>query len=172
MWRVVDTYKALPPARPYVTRTNPISYIALHHTSGPINQPAKVIHDYHISKGWRGIGYHFLVRYPDNSGIAVIEKVRPENTIPACVTGFNSTTICVAMVGNYERNDVPDSYLEIVCKFLAHLCSTYNLDPEFAVKGHREFPRQETNCPGRNVDMDLVRRLVRRFKRTIRTERR
>ena len=162
-YKIVDLTNDLKPAKPYIVRSRPVEYVALHHTAGPRNQPAKVIHDYHISLGWSGIGYHFLVRYPGPDGIAVIEKVRPVRTIPACVKGFNSSTVCVAMVGNYDNEEPQDFYLEIVCKFLANLMKNLNTS---RLLGHREFPLQETSCPGKKVDMDLVRKLVSNYRRS------
>lgn len=161
-YRVVDLTGELKPARPYIIRTRPVEYIALHHTDGPRDQPAKIIHDYHISLGWSGIGYHYLVRYPDNSGVAVVEKVRPVKTVPACVKGFNSSTVCVAMVGSYNEEEPQDFYLEAVCRFLSELVRSFGA---VKVLGHREFPNQSTDCPGLKVNMDLVRKLVGNYTR-------
>lgn len=160
----MDLTDTLKPVRPYVTRNRPVEYVALHHTAGPRNQSAKIIHDWHIELGWSGIGYHYLVRYPGKDGIAIVEKVRPVKSIPACVKGFNSSTVCVAMVGDYNKEEPQDFYLEVVCKFLADLMKNLG---SVRLLGHREFPSQDTDCPGTKVDMNLIRKLVSNYRRPV-----
>lgn len=157
-YRVVDLTSSLPPAKPYVKRSSTVRYIAVHHTDGPVDQSAKIIHDYHISKGWSGIGYHYLVRRVGEDGLLLVEKVRPVVTIPACVRGFNSTSVCVAFAGSYNDTPPPKELIDKAAVFIMDLCLAF---PGSEVKGHREFPLQETDCPGKAFPLEELKRKVR-----------
>ena len=158
-YKIVDLTSVLTPARPYASRSTPVTYVAIHHTASPPNQEAKAIHDYHISKGWSGIGYHYLVRSVDEFGNLIVEKVRPTSVVPACVVGFNSSSICVAFVANFEENRPDPKVVDAAAAFVADLCRAFGLRSG-DVKGHREFPNQNTSCPGRHFDLDGFRRAV------------
>lgn len=56
-----------------MSRMGNVNGIVLHHSGVTVPQTVETIHEYHKSKGWAGIGYHYYVR-KDGS----IYKGRPE----------------------------------------------------------------------------------------------
>lgn len=131
-----------------------VEFIAVHHTAGPADQRVSVIHDYHKSKGWAGIGYTYLV-YP--AGIA---KVRPISAVPACVHGWNRRSVCVALVGDFTDAPPPQGqWLRAV--WLCWLLRTRTAR-RLEVRGHHEFegPQNVVACPGAKFDLDSFREAV------------
>lgn len=116
-----------------------IKHIAIHHTGvrGKIESFAK----YHVSKGWPGIGYHFVI---DNEGIVYVTNTL--DTVSYNVGGYNTKVVGIAIIGDFDNEPVnlfqQKSLTELV-EFLKGLLG--NVD----VKGHNEF--KPTLCPGKNL---------------------
>lgn len=126
-----------------------IEYI-VYHTSATADQDigAKEIREWHKARGWRDIGYHFVIRR-DGS----IEKGRPLNQIGAHVRGYNSRSIGICMVGGkktirgWEPNYTHEQW--VTAGYLAtRLLEIY---PDAQLKGHRDF------SPDRNRDGRITR---------------
>ncbi len=64
---------------------------------------AKEIDDWHRAKGWRAIGYHFVIRRD-----ATLELGRPVNDVGAHVKGFNLHSVGICVVGGLDYNYEPD----------------------------------------------------------------
>lgn len=73
--------------------------IVVHVTATPPNRDigAKEIDAMHRARGWRGIGYHYVIRRDGR-----VEKGRPENQVGAHVAGWNSVSLGVALVGGVD----------------------------------------------------------------------
>ena len=52
---------------------------------------------------------------------------------------------------------MPPGMHEGLVLLLADLCMRWELEPKDAIRGHREMEGASTECPGRLVDMDLIR---------------
>ena len=76
--------------------------IILHHAEYS-RCTADDIHQWHIDRGWSGIGYHFFVR-KDGS----VYRGRPENTVGAHASGANSDSIGICAEGKYMTETMPD----------------------------------------------------------------
>ena len=63
---------------------------------------AKKIRDWHLSKGWRDIGYHLVITRD-----GAIEQGRPLEDQGAHTRGHNWESIGVCMVGGVDSNGVP-----------------------------------------------------------------
>lgn len=69
-------------------KDNDLKYLVIHHTGGTDADPqadsshhtAEIIEQWHMSKGWEGIGYHYIIQ-KDGSVLAG----RPENYHSAAV---------------------------------------------------------------------------------------
>lgn len=139
-----------------------ITCLVLHCSDSPDNVDigAKEIRAWHTEKppkgrGWRDIGYHYVIR---KSGR--IELGRAENGDPfisplevgAHVQGHNSHTLGICWVG---RNDCSGPQRSALLSLLVSLLMRLNLKPD-AVKGHRELaPESGKTCP--NIDMEQLR---------------
>lgn len=63
---------------------------------------AKDIDRWHRDRGWKGIGYHYVVRLD-----GTIEKGRNEEEIGAHCKGHNSHSIGICYVGGLDKNGKP-----------------------------------------------------------------
>ena len=102
------------------------------------------IDSWHKSRGWDGIGYHWVVR---RSGL--VEPGRFEHVVPASVRGHNKGTLAICMIGT-KRFEV-EQYNALVALITTKLDS-YGLDID-DIYGHYELANKE--CPG--IDMTLLR---------------
>ena len=62
------------------------------------------IRKWHLAKGWKDIGYHFVIRLN-----GAIEQGRPVEQVGAHVQGHNSTTIGVCYVGGVKGRKAVDT---------------------------------------------------------------
>lgn len=107
---------------------------------------AKEIRQWHKSKGWSDIGYHYVIR---RNGI--IENGRQRNAIGAHVAGHNYNTLGICMVGGLanaapwkpENNFTKYQWIALK-KLVANLLIIY---PDATILGHRDFPRVAKACP-------------------------
>lgn len=106
-----------------------------HHT-------AAEIHEWHIDRGWSGIGYHWVIRVD-----GVLESGRPEYWIGSHARGHNINSIGVCMIGI-------NSFNETQWKILANLIREKKTQyPGIKVIGHNEVSEKE--CPGFDVQKFL-----------------
>jgi len=111
-----------------------------------------VIDRFHRSKGWKGVGYHFVVM-PDG----LIFVGRGLNETGAHTVGQNEKAIGVCLLGNFDEETVEEAQW-ISMKFLiAWLLHRFNLTPQ-----HLFFHRQFANktCPGKRLNLDDIRIVI------------
>ncbi|WP_310964415.1 FG-GAP-like repeat-containing protein [Nocardioides terrisoli] len=137
----------------------------VHHTVNANNYtrkdvPALIrgIYAYHvISRGWRDIGYNFLV---DRFGRIWEGRYggvdRP--VIGAHTLGFNDVSFAMSAIGNYDIAEPPKVLLDAYARLFAWKLSMYNIKANatgirlrgytlHAINGHRDVG--QTACPGR-----------------------
>lgn len=130
---------------------NNITHIVLHYsaTYEDQNLTAKDIDKMHKQRGWKGIGYHYVIRRD-----GVVEKGRPDNMVGAHVAGQNSGKIGICAIGGVDRATGPDkgvdnrtpdqiaSQISLIKTLLAKYTKA-------KVVGHRDLA--PTQCPGFDV---------------------
>lgn len=98
---------------------------------------AKDIRKWHLQRGFKDIGYHYVI---DLDG--TIEKGRPEENVGAHVSGYNSHTIGICYVGGLTadgkkaKDTRTPEQKESIIRLLMQLLCKY---PEADIKGHRDF---------------------------------
>ena len=107
-------------------------------------------------RGWKDIGYHFLV-----DRIGNIYQGRPETVIGAHVGGANTGNIGVCLLGCYHPPEnncsqeiTPESRQSIV-ELFSWVSNTYGQSPTLLL-GHRDY-FGNTACPGDNIWIELPR---------------
>jgi hypothetical protein len=164
----------------------------VHHTAGtnnygPNEGPAVVrgLYSYYInSLGYADIGYNFLVdrfgNMYEGRASSMTEPVRQ-----AATGGFNSDTMAVAALGNFETRRASDALVRGIAHVLAFRLSSYHLDPYgtttlrteegpsrfgvgdlvkfHVISGHRSAGY--TACPGQRLydRMGAIRRQTKEF---------
>lgn len=121
-----------------------IDLIVVHCAATKGDVSAATIRKWHTEdRGWRDIGYHFVIRKSGN-----IELGRPLEDSGAHVAGRNKTSIGICLAGGYggicDYTPAQWRSLEIL---VGGLLSMF---PGARVAGHNEFTKSKT-CPNFNV---------------------
>lgn len=108
------------------------------------NFKAKDIDRWHKSRGWKGIGYNYVV---DLNG--TVELGRDVDEIPAQVKGFNANAIGIVYIGGADANGKPKDTRTAAQKasLLKLLKDLRKLYPTAKILGHRDFPNVKKACP-------------------------
>lgn len=133
-------------------KDNDLKYLVMHHSGGtdanPLadtsNHTAQIIEEYHLSRGWEGVGYHYII-HKDGS----IWSGRPEHYHSAAVLNYNSSTLNICLVGNFDLT-LPTKEQEEAFKWLYRDIITRHkqLTPDKVI-GHRIL--QVKTCPGKRL---------------------
>jgi len=124
-----------------------INRIILHCTATPEGREfgADDIDRWHKRRGWRGIGYHYVIRLD-----GTIEEGRPVEQIGAHVRGYNADSIGVVYVGGLAADGrtakdtrTPAQHSALLL-LVARLCREHGVLTEH-VYGHREYAAKA--CP-------------------------
>lgn len=125
--------------------------IILHCSATPEGRDYTVeqIHSWHLQKGWVGIGYHYIITRD-----GTIYQGRPDNTIGAHCTNYNSTSIGICYVGGMDAdNKHPKDTRTIeqkqaLLELVQYLMDKYHITLD-NVRGHYELcpPNNHKACP-------------------------
>ena len=140
-------------AHPYYTK------LTLHHAAGfsadnidEGKEQLRAIQDLHqFVRGWSDIGYHFVVDKAGN-----IYQGRPETVIGAHVMDNNTGNIGVCVLGCYHPPELycgdwlTDATTNSLVALYSWISDEYNYNPNVLL-GHRDYPYNDTSCPGNNV---------------------
>ena len=134
--------------------------IVVHYTAS-VDVPASTIKKWHLSNGWRDIGYHKVIR-KDGS----IEEGRPEGLPGAHTKGFNKESLAVVLTGSNRTQWYPaDPQLTALRLVIDQWKKKYHIR-EDQIFLHRQL--NSTECPGRLELKDIPPSPnVRRRKRMI-----
>jgi len=122
-----------------------INHIVIHHSASPLSTTIADINEWHRSRGWSGVGYHFVC---ESSG--EMKLSRSIGKVGAHVKGSNRNSIGICLVGD---NTQPEQrWREIQIETLKNWISVLTvIFPEAHVCGHRDMPNATTECPGLDV---------------------
>lgn len=128
-----------------------VRYLVVHHSAGPDTQTPADIANYHVqSRGWGGIGYHFVI-----SKDGTVSYVGDLTTARANVLNLNHLVIGICLIGTFMNGALPSDNQINASHFLcSHLL--FNT-PEASgingwedVVGHKQLGA--TACPGDTWD--------------------
>ncbi|MCS6843624.1 MAG: N-acetylmuramoyl-L-alanine amidase [Caldilineales bacterium] len=146
---VVDALPKHPTLRYSQRQRSQITHIAIHHSATPANIAIERVAQYHISadpsrnkEPWPGIGYHFYVK-PDGA----IYLTNRLETVAYHVYANNERAIGICVSGDFTRAAPTVEQINSTAHLVAWLMQELNI-PEQNVLGHREFPQNDTTCPG------------------------
>jgi len=163
------------------TRTfHPVQQLFVHHTAGSNGDPdpyatMRAIYYFHtVSRGWCDVGYNFIVA-PDGTifearwarpytSWETHTSERPDGSavVGAHVSGYNSGSVGISMMGNFSKAQVPAPARDALVDLLAWEADRHNLVPTAShlyrnpdsgltrelpyIAGHRDAG--STACPG------------------------
>jgi len=126
--------------------------IVIHHSGMPVGSAASIT-DQHNSKGFKGLGYHFVISNGQGSPDGqIFVGYRWQEQLPGVHVGgsraeyFNSQTIGICLVGDGERRDFTDAQLSKLAELVSTLQARLDI-PDRHVMLHREVA--PTSSPGR-----------------------
>ncbi len=135
-WRVYDT----PLEQTYQT-------IVIHHSviyGGDDDRTVREVQRTHQQeRGWADVGYHFLIG--KNGSIYEGRQLEVRGTH---VEGYNTGSLGVCFLGNFQVDAVNDAQFEAAQRLLRWLVARLQIT---YIAGHRDFNPQ-TECPGSNLD--------------------
>ncbi len=120
---------------------NDIKFIVIHCSDTPDDRPVTTedIHQWHLERGWSGIGYHRIIQ---RNGI--IDYGRPNYWSGAHVKGYNSESLGVCLIGRNKFEELQFRALKIL---LRSFTISY---PNARIVGHCELDDSKT-CPNFDV---------------------
>ncbi len=122
-----------------------INKIIIHCSATPEGKDfgAADIDRWHRQRGFKKIGYHYVIRLNGD-----IETGRPENEIGAHTAGQNSCSIGICYIGGLDTNGkAKDTRTPEQKTSLANLIkSLLKRYPTATLHGHREFARKACPC--------------------------
>lgn len=139
--------------------------LAVHHTVGPNKawtaaqerERMRALEAFHIdTNGWATIGYSWVI-FP--SGRAYTG--RGFKGLPAAQANENSGTWAIAFEGTFTNKEPPREARLKLQEFVERLLG-YSDGKLVELGGHREFPNQQTSCPG-DALLEVVKRNRARF---------
>ena len=164
-----DTYRPPEPMRwahiaPQQVQTlREWKYIIIHHSAAAVGEPVGIDRD-HQSRGWEGIGYHFVIGNDRPMPIGSVQWTFRWNLqrhgAHVKVGTINQEGIGICLIGNYDEEPEPRLQLQRAAELCALLIEEI---PSLSVEnilGHGEVTGTNTNCPGANISMDQFRSLV------------
>ena len=155
---------------------NKPEYLLVHESDSPWGS-VEVIDVWHRARGFRAIGYHYVIGNAWPTHVAFREgspdpkhdgKLLPgrdldyddliDEEVGAHCPGFNTRSIAVCLIG--RNGEYSAAQLATLFDFLEGKCRQYGIPAE-RILGHCETPsgrRQGKRCP--SLDMEEVRRIV------------
>lgn len=131
---------------------NKPEYIIIHH-SATTQGDAETFRKAHKAKGWKDIGYHYVIGNGTGSGDGEVETGRAETEEGAHAKGYNTKSIGVCLVGNFDVTK-PTAAQWVSLKSLCRaIMARYNIPP-LGILGHGEVAA--TNCPGKYMDVSKL----------------
>jgi len=120
------------------------------------------IRDWHVARGWRTVGYHFVILNgkPKASGKywalldGTIQPGRSIKEMGAHVGGRNPDSLGICLIG---KRGFTDLQLESTKELALCLTEQFDLTPD-DVLGHYEDPNTQKTCP--NIPMDSLRKFI------------
>lgn len=129
-----------------------INKLIIHCSATPEGRDFTVadIDRWHKQRGWRGIGYHYVV-YRDGS----VHEGRDVSEQGAHCSGYNAHSIGICYIGGIDANGNPkDTRTPAQREALRDLVELLRTEyPQATVHGHREFANKA--CPCFDVHTDL-----------------
>ncbi len=128
------------------------SYLIVHHT-GAEEKDAAQVRNYHLSLGWRDVGYHFLI---EREGRVVPGRSLALPGAHCTASGMNTKGIGIALLGNLNNHPPLAAQEKTLLNLLRELKERFSI-PVAQVLGHQEVPGAATACPGRYLAMTSLR---------------
>lgn len=127
--------------------------IVIHHLGEPAGD-ADSVNRLHLSMGFKGLGYHFLIGNGNGLGDGVVhvgyrwnEQLPGAHVLGSQGAHHNQHSIAICLIGNGNRRAFTDKQMAQLAGLVRHLQAQLNIDAE-DVHLHRDLTGQ-TSSPGK-----------------------
>ena len=129
--------------------------IILHHSLTKDSETVSwgAIRRYHIDMGWVDIGYHYGIELLRDQYEILLGRMPDE--VGAHTKGYNTGSIGICFVGNYDLIMPPKEMWNLALVLVRYLCRTYKI-PHDLIYGHRNFSPK--TCPGLLFNVDKFKK--------------
>lgn len=105
------------------------------------------INQWHLDRGWSGVGYHFVIRRD-----GTVENGRGINEVGAHARGYNYESVGICLAGGRGLDGMPeDNFTDVQMESLDFLIESLKGDYPYAeVLGHTELDHHKA-CPSFDV---------------------
>lgn len=141
----------------------PINCLCIHHTASPSGNVVQFRKE-HKARGWRDIGYHYIIGNGHGADDGELQVGRPEAMEGSAVYSANAGKLHISLVGQFDANSPgctgkpSRAQFDTLGEWLLKKGHQYGLRSG-AIKGHKEvtIPGHSTLCPGSLFPLNLVR---------------
>ena len=138
--------------------------IVLHHSEGGAAETVQSIHEYHLSRGHKGIDYNICVlRNGDVYWGRGLEAVggHVSNSWPKAA-GVNARSVGIVCLGNFNLGAMAEPQFSALKRIVADVVRRFGLDSANRIATHREIAGEDyTDCPGSHFPVGAVRDFIR-----------
>lgn len=116
-------------------KVNNPEWLVVHHTAASEDQTVESIENYHLSLGWQGIGYHYII-----TKTGEIWKGRPEQMEGSHTKeqGMNKKSVSICLVGDFDKKIPTEAQKSSLRLILSELMAKYSI-PLGRIVPHRFF---------------------------------
>lgn len=122
-----------------------ISGIVIHHSASDFGT-AFDFANWHIGRGWPGIGYHFVI-----SADGTVNQTNNIDTVSYHVADHNTANVGICLVGNLSNHPPTAKQLTSLKALIQHVNTV--VGKKLIVRGHRDL--NATECPGKMMKIPL-----------------
>lgn len=123
----------------------------------------RAIYQFHAySRAWGDIGYNYII---DPLGNIYEGRFGGDSVVGAHTACYNNGAMGIAIIGNYEDNNVPEPAMDALIQLIALKAKQHGVDPEASasfrgkvisnIVGHKDL--RATSCPGKVLYAQLPR---------------
>lgn len=113
------------------------------------------IRRYHLSLGWRTIGYHYGIELVNNDYEIFVGRMMNESGAHCKQRGMNYKSLGICCIGNFDEDSVPKKQWQLCLTLVRSLVDVLRLSVD-NIYGHNAFAYYKS-CPGNNWSMSKFR---------------
>jgi len=146
----------LPDSEEGIQMNNP-KYVIIHHSATTQGDVAS-FRRAHKAKGWRDVGYHYVINNGtyQADGLVEVGRTEYEDGAHCKADGMNRKSIGICLVGDLNVQRPTTAQMESLKQLCRDIMSRYRI-PAGNILGHGEVKGSATACPGKNFDMKKLR---------------
>ncbi len=127
-------------------------YIIIHHSATDEGN-SLYFDQYHLSRGWEGVGYHFIInngsKGKQDGQIEVSPRwLKQKNGAHCNADNMNERSIGICLVGDFNSESVSEKQLDALVYLTDKLRKYYKI-PLKRIMGHGQVRGAKTECPGK-----------------------